>query len=88
MPASLIHCQKHPLSRLHLTLPPLPLLPVPLPLPLQLDALRRKRVSDLLLNHCKKALGHITTHKVRAHKRGRKCRAVLGSVVCFTACYV
>jgi hypothetical protein len=30
----------------------------------QLEVWRRKRCNELLQNHCKKALAHITSHKV------------------------
>lgn len=42
-------------------------LPAPLPPLVQaaLETARKKRLNELLQNHCKKALGHITSHKVR-----------------------
>ena len=58
-------------------------LPAPLPPLVQaaLETARKKRLNELLQNHCKKALGHITSHKVRFGALWREALALHAAVV-------
>lgn len=53
--------------------------------PFQLDTARRKRLTELLGNHCKKTLAHITSHKARAG--WGPCVAARARSVCARPCW-